>query len=117
MAADERILGSGAFIEQLLADAARREKETLRLARKIVDLASLAKRIAAGEGLPEAELRSGSRRRTVVRTRRLFCQVAVKGMGYSGAAVARFLGVTTSSVNRSAVSEELPESTRYRKVL
>lgn len=117
VAADERILGSGAFIEQLRADAADREKETLRLTRKIVDLASLAHRIAAGEGLPEAELRAGSRRRDVVRTRRVFCQVAVKGMGYSGAAVARFLGVTTSSVNRLAVSEELPQSRRYHKAL
>jgi hypothetical protein len=117
VAADERILGSGAFIEQLRADAADREKETLRLTRKIVDLARLAQKIAAGEGLPEGELRSGSRRRAVVRTRRVFCQVAVKGMGYSGAAVARFLGVTTSSVNRLAVSEELLESRRYHKVL
>jgi hypothetical protein len=117
VAADERILGSGAFIEQLRADAADREKETLRLTRKIVALASLAHRIAAGAGLAEDELRSGSRRRDVVRTRRVFCQVAVKGMGYSGAAVARFLGVTTSSVNRLAVSEELPESRRYHKVL
>ena len=45
--------------------------------------------------------------------RRLFSQVAVKGMGYSGAEVARFLGVTTSSVNRLAVSEELPELPKY----
>jgi hypothetical protein len=117
VAADERILGSGAFIEQLRADAADREKETLRLTRKIVDLARLAQKIAAGEGLPEDELRSGSRRRAVVRTRRVFCQVAVKSMGYSGAAVARFLGVTTSSVNRLAVSEELLESRRYHNVL
>ena len=117
VASDERILGSGEFIEQLLADAASREKETLRLSRKIVDLASLAKKIASGEGVTEEELRAGSRRRSVVRTRRVFCQVAVKSLGYSGAEVARFLGVTTSSVNRLAVSDELPESTRYRKTL
>lgn len=30
-------------------------------------------------------------------------------MGYSGADVARFLGVTTSALNRLAASEELPE--------
>ncbi len=30
-------------------------------------------------------------------------------MGYSGANVARFLGITTSAVNRLAVSDELPE--------
>src|SRR5574337_325214 len=117
VASDERILGSGEFIEQLLADAASREKETLRLSRKIVDLATVAKKIAAGEDVTEGELRSGSRRKDVVRARRVFCQMAVKGMGYSGAEVARFLGVTTSSVNRLAVSEELPESKRFRKML
>ena len=60
---------------------------------------------------------SGSRRPAVVRARRVFCQVAVQGLGYSGAGVARFLGVTTSSVNRLAASEELPEVKRYLKAL
>ena len=36
----------------------------------------------------------------------MFCQLAVREMRYPGAEVARFLGVTTSSVNRLAVSEE-----------
>jgi hypothetical protein len=35
----------------------------------------------------------------------------------SGAEVARFLGVTTSSVNRLAASEELPDLNRYLKML
>lgn len=106
---DARILGSGEFIEQLCAEAARHEQETLRLARRVVDLTRLAKKITAGGGVTEGELRSGDRRRGVVRARRLFCQVAVKRMGYPGAAAARFLGVTTSSVNRLAATEELPE--------
>jgi putative transposase len=114
IASDERILGSGDFIEQLRSDAASRERETLRLAQKRVALATLAGEITAGAGVTESALRFGSRMRDVVRARRLFCQVAVKGMGYSGAAVARYLGVTTSSVNRLAVSQELPE---FRKCL
>jgi len=75
---------------------------------------TLGRKIAAREGIPAWELRSGLRRRRVVQVRRLFCQLAVKGMGYSGAEVARFLGVTTSSVNRLAAPEELPE---FRKCL
>jgi len=43
--------------------------------------------------------------------------VAVQGLGYAGAGVARFLGVATSSVNRLAASEELPEVKRYLKAL
>ena len=36
-----------------------------------------------------------------------------KKMGYSRAQVARFLGITTSAVNRLAVSDELPEVEKY----
>ena len=34
-------------------------------------------------------------------------------MGYSEADVARFLGITTSAVNRLAVPDELPEIRKY----
>ena len=115
--ADARILGSGEFVEGLLAEAASREKETLRLARKVIALPALARKLTAQEGVVEEALRSGIRTREVVRARRLFCQLAIRGMGYSGAEVARFLGVTTSAVNRLAVSEELPEVRKYLKAL
>jgi hypothetical protein len=58
-------------------------------------------------------LRSGLRKREGVKSRRIFCQIAVKKMGYSGADVARFLGITTSAVNRLAVSDELPGVENY----
>jgi hypothetical protein len=38
-------------------------------------------------------------------------------MGYPGAEVARYLGVTTSSVNRLAVSEEAADLKKYLKML
>jgi REP element-mobilizing transposase RayT len=117
VAADARILGGGAFVERLLADAARREKETLRLARKVVDLPTLEEQLRRKAGLAVEDLRSGARRRGVVRARRVFCQLAVTGMGYSGAEVARFLGVTTSAVNRLAMSEAVPEVRKFLKVL
>jgi REP-associated tyrosine transposase len=117
VAADARVLGSGAFTGQLLAEATARTQATLRLPRKVVALDALGRMLAAREAISEADLRSGLRRRGVVRARRLFCQMAVRGMGYSGAEVARFLGVTTSAVNRMAVSEELPEVKKYLKAL
>jgi hypothetical protein len=43
----------------------------------------------------------------VVRGRKIICQVAVRKLGYTGASVARFLGMTTSSVNRMARQEEV----------
>ena len=116
VAFDERVLGGDDFIEKLLSEAEEREKETLRISRKVPDLLTLAKKIIEGEGIEETELRSGTRKREVVRARRLFCQLAIGRMGYPGAEVARYLGVTTSSVNRLAVSEEVGDLTRYLKL-
>ena len=114
---DERILGSGAFIEQLCADAGHRERETLRLARKVVPLATWERTLRTGEGVAAVDLHAGLRSRRVVYVRRLFCQVAARGMGYSGAAAVRFVGVTTSAVNRLVASEELRETGKYLNAL
>ena len=113
VASDERILGSEGFIERLLSEAEEREKETLRLSRRVPNLATLARRIVKGEGIEESELRSGMRKKRVVKVRRMLCQLAVGRMGYPGAEVARFLGVTPSSVNRLAASEETPDMRKY----
>jgi len=110
---DERILGSTKFVQGVISDAEQREKETLRLSLQISSLATLADKIARGEGLDNGELRSGSRKRTIAKARRLFSQIAVKKMGYSGAEVARFLGVTTSAVNRLAATSELQDMVKY----
>jgi len=88
---------------------------------QLSDLASLTEKICKGEGVDKSELCSGVRKRDVVKSRKIVCQEsrkivcqgAVKKMGYSGADVARFLGITTSAVNRLAASEELPEIEKY----
>ena len=105
---DERMLGSSEFIERVLADAEQREKETLRLSREIPNLREFAKEISKRQDIKEAELLSGSRKRGVVKARKIFCQVVVKKAGYSGAEVARFLGISTSAVNRLANADEMP---------
>jgi len=110
---DERILGSSEFVKNVIADVEEKTKETLRLNLKISDLPSLALEVSEGEGIDEAELRSGLRKRKIVKSRRIFCQITVKKMGYSGADVARFLGINTSAVNRVAVSDELPKVNKY----
>ncbi|SPD74481.1 conserved hypothetical protein [uncultured Desulfobacterium sp.] len=110
---DERILGNSEFVKNVIVDAEKKIKETLRLKKKVSELRSLALKVCKGEGVDESELCSGIRNRKVVRCRRIFCQIAVKKMGYSGANVARYLGITTSAVNRLAVSNELPEITEY----
>jgi hypothetical protein len=112
-AADARILGGDQFVEDLLKEAEERVKNTLRLSGQVPELGSLARKIATQEGVSEPVLRSGSRTRSAARARKILCQWAVRKHGYSGAEVARFLGVTTSAVNRAAGSEEPPALAKH----
>ncbi len=106
VAADQRILGSGAFVEAMLNRA--QEEEVIPLQRSNQErrgLAELAARVCAVSGVAEAELRNGGRRRSVLAARRALIQVAVRGEGYAGAEVARYLGVSTSCVTRQVAEE------------
>jgi REP element-mobilizing transposase RayT len=107
-AADPRILGGGAFVARLLAEAEACTRATLRVGHPRPALDALAQRAATRTGCALADLRAGRRTGPVRQARRLLSQVAVRHLGYSGAAVARFLGVTTSAVNRAAWSDPLP---------
>ena len=107
-ASDERVLGSGSFIEKVMSESEDRLKETLRLMARKIELSALATQISKSEEVDWELIRSGSRIAKVVMARRLFCQLAVKKFGYSGAEVARYLGTTTSSVTRLANSPEIP---------
>jgi len=102
---DDRILGSGALVGTLLAEAEQKNNDALRFRAAIPDLAALAHLIAQKEGVSLSDLLSGARRRRVAQARRLLCQVAVKRLLYTGASVARFLGVSTSLVSRMANME------------
>jgi REP element-mobilizing transposase RayT len=55
------------------------------------------------------ELRSGSRRRDVVEARCSISWIAVRELGYSGADVARYLGVSNSCVTRLVASGKKPD--------
>jgi chromosomal replication initiation ATPase DnaA len=114
-ASDERILGGGKFVERVVKEAEKRMKETLRWRKRVMDLKTLLKKVAKRERLEEEEVKGRSRQESVVRGRKVFCQVAVRKLGYTGASVARFLGMTTSSVNRMARPEEMTKLDAWDK--
>ncbi|MCX5906984.1 MAG: transposase [Deltaproteobacteria bacterium] len=97
---DERILGSGKFIERVFSEAEERVRETLGWRGRVPDFPVLLKEISKRGGVEGEKVLGGDQRRSVVKVRKIFCREAVKKFGYSGARVARFLGVTTSLVNR-----------------
>lgn len=112
---DSRILGGSGFVDRILAEAEKKEKQTLRFIVRKSDLPTLLLRVAKNEGVEAVAITSGVRRREVVRARKLLSQVALHRMGYTGAEVARFLGLTTSAVNRLAGQQELQECEEYTK--
>jgi hypothetical protein len=62
-------------------------------------------------------LRSGAWKRKTANAKRILCQLSIGKMGCPDAKVARYPGVTTTSVNHSAVSEEAADLKKYLKML
>jgi chromosomal replication initiation ATPase DnaA len=88
-------------------------KENLRLTTPTMDLAVLAQKVCEVHGISSGELRSWSRRAEIVKARRVFSLLAVKELGYSGAAVARYLGVTNSCITRVVSRGNAPQKEKY----
>lgn len=114
MASDARVLGDGEFVERILKEWDEVGRENLRLTGARRNLSLLARRVGEAWGATIEELRSGSRREGILRAREEFAQVAIKGLGYSGAEVARYLGVSNSCVTRIVAKRGLPEKVRLR---
>jgi len=58
---DQRILGSGEFVEEVLLQAEKREKETLGMSRRVRGLDERMREMVKGERIEEGGLRSGGR--------------------------------------------------------
>ena len=98
--ADQRILGDTEFVQQVISGLDDRIKKNLRLAGKRINIQALAKKVSEKYDISIGELRSGGRREAVVKARRAMSWISVRELGYSGADVARYLGVTNSCVTR-----------------
>ncbi|MFC1869320.1 hypothetical protein ACFL0H_14470 [Thermodesulfobacteriota bacterium] len=97
---DERILGSGEFVERIIKEAEARIKYQLPAKEhpRIIDeyIGNLCK----NEGISVKELRSGSRRNEVSAVRVGIAIELVKEYGVSLAEVARQVGVSTSAISK-----------------
>ena len=87
----------------------------LLLSGRQIDIVTLAGRVCKKHGISLGELCSGSRRREIVEARGIVSWIAVRDLGYSGADVARYLGVTNSCITRSISSGESPKVKDYIK--
>jgi len=66
----------------------------------------LAERVCKVYKIFTGELRSGSRRQKIVEAHQILSFLAITELGYSGAEVARYLGVITSCITRAVSSKK-----------
>jgi REP element-mobilizing transposase RayT len=97
---DERILGSGDFVQSVLKRAQEQyEKKTLTRMQGF-QLETLIIRVANELGLVSADVRSTGRLRTFARARAIICALAIEYLGISGREVSRQLNLSPSAVSK-----------------
>lgn len=106
---DSRVLGDSDFVQDVKSNLDDVIKKNLRISGQRLELEELSNRVCKKKGVSLTELTSGSRRRELVNARRIISWIGVHELGYSGAEVARYLGVTNSCVTRLVSSEEKPD--------
>jgi len=84
-------------------------KKNLRVSGQRINIAALAQLTCNNYNISPGELRSGSRRRDLTKARGSISWIAVRELGYSGADVARYLGVADSCVTRFDASRQNPD--------
>ncbi|MEW5746831.1 MAG: transposase [Nitrospirota bacterium] len=97
---DERILGSGDFVERIMAEAEQRQSRMFSGASALEKVDETIRAVCEEEGVRESELRNGSRRRQVSRVRKKIARELIERYGIPMATVARETGVTTSAISK-----------------
>ena len=106
---DQRILGDGEFVREVISGLDELVKKNLRLSGQRKNIDDLAEKVCEKYNISRGEMRSGSRRHDIVTARGVLSWVAVRELGYSGADVARYLGVTTSCITRLVSAAKPPD--------
>jgi putative transposase len=101
MKSDERILGDGDFVAQILTQADETLERKYALKAGGVDIESIADRVAKLLNMPVEELWREGRYRRLVIARSLLCFWAVRELGVSMASLARKLSISTVAVSKS----------------
>ncbi|MEC4685666.1 MAG: transposase [Nitrospirota bacterium] len=105
---DERILGEGDFVQNILREAEEKDIRQLKLRLSGKTITDIIKEECKKRQVSIKELQGGSRRNKVSQTRALIAYRSIEELGLSTAEIARHLGVATSTATRAiARGEEL----------
>ena len=103
---DERILGSGDFVNATLKEAEEKTRLQLKLRRTGKTIAMLIEEECKQRHISPNELKAGSRRRKVSTLRATIAKRGLDELGLSMAEIARHVGVTTSSIAKAVARLE-----------
>lgn len=95
---DERILGSGDFVEQLIEHSDRTRREQFADKGRIQRAALLVEKVSKKEKVSVEALRAGSRRQNVSKVRAQLAKKLVEERGFLLVEAGRHLGVSPSAV-------------------
>ena len=107
--ADERILGTGRFVERMLAAGDARQQTQRARGPRLREAQALIRRQCRQAQLGPEELRMGSRRRRIAAVRAHLAVHLVTQLGLSLADTARQLGVSTSGIAKAVARAERPK--------
>jgi REP element-mobilizing transposase RayT len=96
---DERILGDGEFVENVLAQAEEERERKCHLRAKGFDFEKVVSRVAELTGMESSEILSAGRYRKVIAARSLVCFWAVRELGISQTRLARMLRISQPAVS------------------
>ena len=97
---DDRILGSGDFVERVLSEAEKRVERQQRAFRQRRRIERVIAEQCKTKGVSLTELRSGSRRGALPAVRAELASKLIQDYGIAAAEVARQVGISTSGVSK-----------------
>ncbi len=96
---DYRILGSGRFVEKLLAEEEKVVKERALFKRRRINLEELMGFIGKKFGVTQEEIIGGSRRQAVGRARSVFCYSGSRNLGLTGRELSQAVSLTPAAIH------------------
>jgi hypothetical protein len=100
---DERILGSGDFVERVIRGADEELEQKALLKRQGFDLEALLRKVADYYKIDMDGLKTGIKERSIVKARYVLCYLAVRKLKMTATEVALKLNITPSAVSKAVI--------------